>query len=541
MPPRRPRWTPLALAALVACGGGGSGGAPVDPGAGPYYPLPLIPLDVPPTAEAARALITGRAYVVDAVNGSDATGDGSPAHPWQTLARAQAAAVGGDGILLRPGSYGVLSDDRTDRTAWLVVMAERADRPAPELLGIDISPAAPGASRLLFHGLRITTAWVDPGGDPQDPASTASSYQDTGYPVVIQDATDVKLHACEVVGTSKYLTPAGVWLQRAARVTIAGCEVHEVGRAVQYDATHDLLVHGNHLHRLTGTAVYSANDQSGHIQVERNHIHDSNYDFGDDWCVRAVGQNPHGSAVSIRSSGVLVRNNVIHDGFNSAGIMTYGDSAERFDDLVLENNVLYDIRNTFVLRLYEAGHDVWIRNNTLVGHLRSASSTSAMRYETALALHSLAQGEDGSGVHLQNNVLVGNVDLGGWAAAVDQAHNVAYALEGASSDSLVVLPRVDHASYFEDGFFVGPVDLSWTTQPNPNDPGELNPVGHGQLIDWRLAPGAVAVGFGDPLLQAHRQPGRAGRGWGRARRRGAAGGAGARCGGVSAVGGHPLR
>ncbi len=48
---------------------------------------------------------------------------------------------------------------------------------------------------------------------------------------------------------------------------------------------------------------------------------------------------------------------------------------------------------------------------------------------------------------------------------------------------------------FEDGFFAGPVRFDYDN----SDP--TNPKGHRQTLDFTLAPGSPARGFGDPSRQ----------------------------------------
>ena len=97
--------SPETAAENIEAGSGGS--VPGDAGAGGEGPVDSGPDDGPGPSDGADAELNMTHYYV-AVDGSDSTGDGSLAHPWQTIAKAdEALSLGPDGTVVHvlPGTY----------------------------------------------------------------------------------------------------------------------------------------------------------------------------------------------------------------------------------------------------------------------------------------------------------------------------------------------------------------------------------------------------------------------------------------------------
>ncbi len=467
---------------------------------------PIIDLPVNPTLGASvDALITGQRYYIDPVSGLDSS-DGSIFSPWKTLSKAQSVALGGDGVILRSGNYGLFSEQDGGRSSYLVY---RNDAGAvPVFTGIDLDySAGNGDSYLVFYGVRILPEWVAPGGDPQDPASTQTTYAKTATPVVIRAANHVQILGSNIGGQRKYLTPCGVSVADSTYVQVEGCIIHDVHRGIINTASQFLAYKGNHIHRITGSAFMSSDAASNDILIEGNHAHDSNYNYADDYCPRALNANYHGSAVAIRGDRMTIRNNIFHDGFNSAGIMTYDQDSPASDidysEILIENNLLYDIRNVYVLRFYLISSNIVVRNNIFASYWRSFGT---QYYNTAVNIDSVALGLDGSMLTFDNNIVLGTTNFGAYWGTVNQHNNIFYSCRPGvapylteaevGGGSMVATGDPATTSYlFEQDFFNGVLRFDMDS----SDP--TNPVGHGQLLDFSLYPLSPAEGYGDPLTQ----------------------------------------
>ncbi len=217
-------------------------------------------------------------------------------------------------------------------------------------------------------------------------------------------------------------------------------------------------------------------------------------------------EGEHGSGLEIRTRNLIVRNNIIHDYGNTRGIRCYpghydgqnGSPTGGYSNMLFENNLIYDTRNSNAVEFPESGQNFVFRNNTVVGQHRG--QTGPYYYEGAMSLSTMS-GVDGSSVVIANNILIGitgtppaqavvkgNVmySLGGWQTGWKSANDF--------PDNIIV--KTDSGSsrpnYFEGSgnFFVGGAlfDQHSYTFPNTTHGKNLNEA-------YRLAAGAGAIGF----------------------------------------------
>ncbi len=144
-------------------------------------------------------------------------------------------------------------------------------------------------------------------------------------------------------------------------------------------------------------------------------------------------EGEHGSGLEIRTRNVVVKNNIIHDYGNTRGIRCYpghydgqnGSPGGGYSNMLFENNLVYDTRNSSAVELPESGENFVFRNNTVIGQNRTG--TGAYYYEAALTLWTVS-GVNGSSVVIANNVLVGITGMPPSSAVVKG--NVMYVLGG---------------------------------------------------------------------------------------------------------------
>lgn len=478
--------------------------------------------DVPSSRREILAMITGQAYYLDAQNGDDLSGDGSADLPWQTLAKVQSVAISGDGVFLRDGSYGAYVENSSGRSGYIIYINEEGHQPVISHIRSRFTTARD--VYLLFYGIKIAPDWVDPAGDSawQDshPGSTDPHYADsqsgtyvkTANAVDTQYSNHLRFINCEVRGTNRHLTIYGFYVWYCQELVIKNCHLHTLSRGINYQHSSDVKILYNHIHGINSTFIQSGFDCSW-VRIEGNHCYDSNWSPTEDWCPRAPGHTYHASYISIRSGGLKIRNNIFHDGGTSATFMLYAqqtDCPDVYNDILIENNLIYDPQTRNGLRLFRIGRNIVVCNNILVGRLRYDAPDGPQQYGTVFNLESVADGYDASGLSVYNNIFVGMAGFGRWFDNINEGGNIYWsALTTPAPNYNWVFLNQDNLpnaskvlswqngmtpDYFNDRFFRDQPDFSWTDENGV-------PHGHGQVIDYRHAAGSEAINFGLTAFQ----------------------------------------
>ncbi|MBF0572824.1 MAG: right-handed parallel beta-helix repeat-containing protein [Desulfamplus sp.] len=468
------------------------------------------------------AMIKGNTYYLDAEYGDDATGQGTSALPWKTLAKAQSVVRSGDGVFLRNGNYGSYVENTTGRTDWVVYINDEGHTPLISNISSRFNSSR--SVYLAFYGIKIAPSWVDPAGntewqaahlgstDPQYEQSALNTYMKSASPVNALYSDHLMFINCEMEGTNKHLTTYGINLNYCSDVLIKGCHIHRVVRGITYQNGSRIKVLYNHIHNITSTFIGSG-AYSSDLLIEGNNCYDSNWSKTEDWCPRALNQNYHASFVSIRSSDVTIRNNIFHDGGTSSTFMLYDDPncPDAYHNILIENNLVYDPQNQTGLRLYRVGSNIVVRNNILVGRQRYDAQPGPLQYGTAFSLSGVASGYDGSGLSVYNNIFVGMASFGEWFGNVRQGGNIFWSALTTPGGVWSFLAQTDFMNgskvltsrngvapdYFTNGFFNGELDFSWRSEGTEL----VIPHGHGKIIDFTYAEGSEAINFGDATNQ----------------------------------------
>jgi hypothetical protein len=223
-----------------------------------------------------------------------------------------------------------------------------------------------------------------------------------------------------------------VYATDVARITISKNTIRNVTVGMTFAGSTDCLISDNYIgvQSSTGIKYFSGNSN---FLIERNHIVGIPYTPYPTDPDAPDADHAHQSMISIRSGDVTIRNNVMHGLGSSSGMMFYtpdaGNTITAYSNIIIEGNALYDAINSYVLRMYLAGTNIYIRNNLFAGHYRldagcvadGVTNDARYRYETALAVHTLADGYDGSGIHVDNNILIGTVYM---PATVNEHNNI---------------------------------------------------------------------------------------------------------------------
>jgi hypothetical protein len=138
-----------------------------------------------------------------------------------------------------------------------------------------------------------------------------------------------------------------------------------------------VILRGNHVHKMLGPGIHIENTSASalnEVLIERNNIH--NQIVGS----ASGGGSTHGSGIAIwgqpsgNSGKVTMKKNIVWDCGNTALIRTYPDgaSAPEYDDITIENNLLYNSLSELGIEFTGIKTGILVRNNTLIGRYKSS-------------------------------------------------------------------------------------------------------------------------------------------------------------------------
>lgn len=482
------------------------------------FPEPLSNLT---TRADVLALVTGSTYYIDATNGDDITGDGTSSETaWKTLAKVHTVLQSGDCVVMLTGNYGTFNHETlySRPTTYIAAVGQTpvftnirlVDNDSAHIPG---APSSASTTNLVFYGITIKPARVDPASsgntgctDPQYSGATASTYAKCEYGIYLRWFGSIKFINCRMTpsdtyGVSKkFLSQAGVGLINAPDVWIEGCDIDSFNSGIEYTAAPGLRVYYNYIHGVAGGMISNKDALSLDVVIEGNHLYNSNWATTDDYCPRASEANYyHGSFMSVRGCNTVVRNNIMHYGCNSSGMMLYDDTNIPYNNILIEGNQIYDSNNVYSLRLYNVNSNVIIRNNTLICK-GTYNNETPYKYNTGLALHSFLGSADEKRLSIYNNVIVGRLTLPASLSGIDVRGNIVYSTSSELPPGNIVAYDIS-SDYFESGIFTGILDVSWQNWEN-NGAGYANPAGHGTILDLTLSAGSPAKGYGDNTRQS---------------------------------------
>lgn len=420
-------------------------------------------------------------FFVDAATGDDSN-NGSAGSPWRTVQRALSAAPAGSVVGVHAGEYDLSETSPKGRNAYLTLMAMPGPRPV--LDGVYVNYPSLANAFLRVEGFEVYSG-----------SKSNLVYLRNGRFI---DIVDCVVHAQKWAKAGKGVDAFEVL--QCEDVLIQDNRVYEINRGVTTSGTARLTIRHNYIRPKAGSSVQYAGDCEDGV-IEFNHIQGQSYiPYPAD---EDAVQGPHASVISVRSGDLTIRGNHMHGMGNSSGIMFYQPDAAggeaAYSNILLENNALYDLDNTYALRINNLGTNVVLRNNLIfprlrVGTCNGGSADERYRYSNALVVHSVADGHSGAGLELYNNILIGIVSVPDEA---QELNNVVWAW--GPSPWLSVSPSGtshiesysyqgcgNHSSFFESGFFENTPDYSFPSK----DP-----------ADWTLAPGSLGHNFGDFTVQ----------------------------------------
>ena len=436
---------------------------------------PILPYTEPQT----------HVYYLDAVNGNDSSGHGTSASPWQTLLKVRGVMVSGDTVILRDGDYGYYTEESASRTDWITFKADTGATPV--LKAIVIYYNSMSDAYLRFDGIDIQTS---------EYSSSGGTNQNGVY---IYHARYVEIRNCQVhyrINTNKYIIGSGIYISNSENVLAYHNHIHTSMTGVVTLNSKNITICGNHIHHLGGGTGIQDAQGCENIIIERNNIYDSNWDPADTGAPGA-GDAPHGSGVSITSSNIWVKQNIVHDAGSTAGIRFYEGSVR--SNILVENNLLDDIHNgsNGCMSMNQIGTHIIIRNNTFIGFVRTDDVTDPGKLYNGLNAEEIAAGYDGSGLKAYNNIIVGTAVLPGKAVISNNIFWSFYYFEhqwqflsSLAGNKIIVSSGSNFSSvvtYFTTGFFTGITAESEFASGYSKS----------HILDFSLASGSEAINFGD--------------------------------------------
>lgn len=486
-------WNLFVLLVLAGCGAGGGTAAPAAPSA---PALIAEPISCSPAISTDYSLAD---HYVDSSRGDDAN-PGSAAQPWKTIDRAlqlQTQAT----VHVRDGVYTLSESSSKNRSGYLTLKA--ADGAKPQLTLFSLLYTNPGAANLRIVGFNIL------------------GQQSNGGPVVrVSNASDVEI-LNNSIKAKKYLLASaepgkpyefqGILIEKASRVLVRSNCVTSVFFGMQVRNSSEIFIERNVISPQAGSAIQYLGGNSA-TTIEDNHLLGSKYvpyPLDPDGMI-----DPHSSIISIRSGGLVVRNNVMHGMGTSSGLMSYlpdaAGNVTAYTDIDIEGNLIYDVHNVYPLRMYNAAERIRVRNNIIVGRYSQPSTScpdgitpdARGRYDHAFVMHNIAAGYDGSGVLVANNILVGQTTI---QPGVMEKNNIFWSVQdGGSGNFLSTSPTSKviasayggcgtHSKYFDQGFFTEAIDY----RP-----------AHGKIFSFIPGNASDAINYGDAAVQLSKILGR---------------------------------
>lgn len=209
----------------------------------------------------------------------------------------------------------------------------------------------------------------------------------------------------------------------------------------------------------------------------------------------------HGSSIGLQSiCNVEIKKNIIRAHGATAAIGLYGVAGTGHENILIENNLVYDYRTGTPVVLYAIGSDEGntfvFRNNTIIG---SHGGGVDGWYYGNVCLFYPYPGKNGTNFKIYNNIFVGAVVFQkqgeSFLTEFVEDNNLIYSsvwwangggpwvseLKGANTIIFAPGPTPVQSEVFESGFFVDP---NYTEE-------------HGEVCDFQLLVDANAVDFGD--------------------------------------------
>jgi len=367
-----------------------------------------------------QAIPAGGIYHVNAATGSDTTGDGSQAKPYQTIAKVWPLLEAGDTVLLGSGNYPKLVAGRTgpddqgwnqrakdEFTNWVTIKAESGQE--PHLASVDMGTwSGSDGTSIPFATLGQCDVYLRLEGLTIDDGVTLISCR---Y-VHIKNCKIMR--AGELRGSDDDLNnKPGVKIINGRFTTLEGNEITHCSYGV-WGMTTDCAILDNEIHHNShdGLSIHGGD----RWWVEGNSFHDlddgyddSNEDLGmhvDGIHVYFIdgAANPATSKYATSLDGLTMRGNTFYN-IESMGVMVNGSNPPNtnYRNWIFENNVMGPVGGN-LLHWGSRIDGFTYRHNTMV---YTSATTWTSPYRTlGCPNYNVAWWPDGDGKVVYNNIFV---------------------------------------------------------------------------------------------------------------------------------------
>ena len=376
------------------------------------------------TSASARLTVSpppvGHTYYLDAQGGSDASGDGSQAQPYRSVAKLWPQLAAGDLVLLASGNYPKFVAGKT----WPSNSTDLGWNCTP----VDVFPdwvtfrAAPGqAPHFAAIDLGTWNATPDTGAMPWSQVGNSDAYLrfdgftvDDGVSIAGSRHVEVKncvIHRLgDLTGSLDNMNnKPGVWVTNGRYITIEGNEISHVAIGVSAMTT-DFILRGNEIHDNShdGMRIYGGDN----LLIEGNRFHDLDDGVDDssglDWNMHVDGIqifiNNYAPKMATDLNGLTIRGNVFYH-LEAMGIMVNGTSppTTNYRNFVFENNIMGPVGGN-LLHWGSAIEGFIFRHNTIV-YTPNTTWTSLYRTLDG-SKYNVSWWPDGNGKMVYNNIFV---------------------------------------------------------------------------------------------------------------------------------------
>lgn len=364
--------------------------------------LPLIQLTLSP--------LNAATYHVDAINGSNTSGDGSVAAPYASLAPVNPQLAGGDHVFLYDGNYGALEHHNQSSDIfndWVTIQAAEGHR--PELDHISLHSSNPGSDRTGSFNAYLRVIGCDIVGTSRDQA------------VSITSARYVEIDQCRLevhgpwTGSENNIEKTAFYVRYGSHITLSNSEITRTGTGVSAQGR-DIRILNNHIHDITHDGIRATGLEDS--LIEGNYIHGLDDGVDDNqasWSKHCDAIHIFiaggGSASSlIPNKNLIVRGNIIHDiEAQSVQFNNYFRFPEVHNaNILFENNIFGPVNSVFVFNDAEPVDGLTIRNNSFL-YIPGGTSYVSPNNDTHRTLisdnHGLRVTDQTTNLQVYNNIL----------------------------------------------------------------------------------------------------------------------------------------
>ncbi|MHC4322714.1 MAG: right-handed parallel beta-helix repeat-containing protein [Planctomycetota bacterium] len=463
-------------------------------------------------------------YYVDPVSGDNGDDGLSEGNAWATVLYAHDNAGAGDTIYLMDGAtHGdvTITTPNPAATTWSnKITFTKAPGDDPNIKTLTINPSGYKSFYIEFNDIKIRP--IGGGTTPIDIDDSSSlRFVDLSVQGVWNEnyvPADASI-GYDLLSNGILVNSTGAEL--IDDITFDGCTISQLRLGVQLagkfgDSAGDIQIIDCNIHTVARSQIILAftNDATnGHVLIQGNHLHNQ-YQFNQ----VGTGSPTHGSGVAIKCCNVTVKNNIVHSTGTTTGIGSYsngGQAGVGYSDVLIENNLLYDIMNGTAMYCYDVSdsNSYVVRNNTIIGAHNTGDTGKRYYGGSVFALRPIGfYDDDGidpaecSGLKIHNNIVVGMAywwgnelnddELGGFEE-MEEDYNYLYSGNDANNDQMsshdntvIVVDDDTYNSFFESGgFFV---------DPDVNQPGgSLDPRRIDLHDEYKLLLGSAGIDIGD--------------------------------------------